>query len=360
MLHGIFLDPRSWASDCLLYPNWNPEKYGVKIDLYDSESQINRKPPHPKYKFAIATEVWTVAMHKVLDFLSKKHGLKIFVLPRELALAEGYKKVMFKNKEFEYKGKCFFNPDLMLSPGDHYTNFWADITKTVNVGHPRFDMYATEKWHDPEAVIKKRYNIDPNKKIVFFASYWNKHYQDDGEKVYYADISKDLAKTTKVLEEIAKSRDDIQVIIKIHPMSQKLYLKGRYKMDSILEKYYHQKNGFIRVIKDVRFDGSIAKNLLAISDLVVSFRSTMLLEAMLLKKPVINIMFEQAKGLKGLPDFVERTYSVYDEQTLRDSILNFEDHKDRGPMDSSVVDDYFYKADGNFCERFCTEIKNNM
>ena len=71
-------------------------------------------------------------------------------------------------------------------------------------------------------------------------------------------------------------------------------------------------------------------------------------------------MFEQARGLEGLPDFVERTYSVYDEQTLRGCILDFDNHKYRGPMDSSVVDDYFYKADGNFCERFCTEIKNNM
>jgi len=360
MIKGIFLDPRSWYTDILSHPKWNPEQYGVSLRLYDENAQLTRKDPGKDCKFAIATEVWTVAMHKTLEFLKNKYGLKIFVLPRELALAKGYKKIMFKNKEFEYNGRYFFNPDLMMSPGKHYTDFWKDITKTINIGHPRFDAYALDGWNDGADKIKKRYNIDPNKKVIFFASYWNKHYQDDGEKVYYADISKDLQKTTEVLEEVANERDDIQIIIKIHPMSQKLYLKGKYNMDSVIEKYYNKRDGLIRVVKDIRNDGRIAKNLLSISDLIVSFRSTMLLEAMLIGTPAINTMFEQGRALEGLPDFVERTYTVNNKRELKSALLNTDNYKNYGPLDKNVVNDYFYKADGNLCKRFCEQIKDNI
>jgi len=361
MIHGIFLDPRSWVSDFLAHPNWNPERFGVKIDLYNERSQVDRKPPGASCKFAISTEAWTVGMHKTLEFLKTKHNLKIFMIPRETILAAGYKRIMFKNKDFEYNGKCFFSPDVLMSSGQHYTSFWKEKAQVVNIGHPRYDSYAISGWHDSTKSIKRKYNIDPSKKVILFASYWNKHYQQDaGDTIFYSDTSKDLQKTTEILEEVAKAREDIQVVIKIHPTAQKLYLKGKYKLDYVTAKYFRQPDGLIRVVEDDRETCKVAKNLLYISDLVVGFKSTMMLEAMVINKPTINIMLEQANKLIGLPDLVERIFTVKSGQDLKNCLLDTDNYKNYGALDKSLIYDYFHDIDGNYCERLCNEIKKNI
>ena len=82
MIHGLFPDPRSWKIDITSSPFWNPEKYGLKIDLHQGAFNIPKIGIDKKYKFIIATEVWEILMRKSLEYLRNKE-LKVFLVPRE-------------------------------------------------------------------------------------------------------------------------------------------------------------------------------------------------------------------------------------------------------------------------------------
>lgn len=355
MINGIYLDPRSWKIDCMSYDGWKPEQYGLKITLYDEQSQAKRRPVDKKCKFVIATEVWTPQMQETLWRLKTDYGLKVFMLPRESILAESYKNVMFRYPACKYKEHYFFKPDVVLSPGPHYTEFWKNKTKTINVGHPKFDSYVTNKFAASEE-IKKKYKIAPGKKVVFFPTYWDKHYQYDG-KVYYADIHQDLQSTMEVLEDIALKNKNIQVVAKVHPITQKLFNKGKGKLDNITKKYY-DKDGPVKIVKDVRTRVDIARELLYIADFVLSYRSTMLVEGIFLNKPILNVVFDQCSKLQGMPDFINHIPSVYSKEDLYNTIANgnFDDFI----VGKELVDQYFYKVDGQFCKRMCNTIKENL
>jgi len=363
MLHGLFLDPRIWTIDYLSSPFWNPEKHGVSIDLHPNAFNIPKTGIDPKYDFVIATEVWEILMQKTLNYLRAK-GLPVFLVPREILPTEAYKGQMFNYEKFKYKDNYYFEPDMLLAISQQYLDLWKGHVKSgAVIGYPRFDIYISkDKMLSRESIFKK-YKLDKNKKVIFFPSFPPYHIQTVNNKSVTVDLYDDLQNIMRALEEFVNSKEDVQVIVKIHPMAQKCYNKGTgngKEVAGLLKKYYKAPTDKIKVIGDERNNGIISKELLVISDTVIAFTSVMLLEAAHHNKSTIHLLFDQASDLKDLPSYSSSFYTVHNNQDLIQALGESLSSSKYIIDDHSVVEKYIYKIDGKFCYRLCDEIKRFM
>jgi len=356
VIHGLFLDPRTWAIDYKTSPFWRPERYGVKIDLHDNDS-IPNIGVDDKYKFVIATEVWELPMQKTLEYLRSK-GLKVILVPREIAPTKSHAAVMFNNFEkFRYKDQCYFTPDIVLAAGRQYAELWKGLVPAKAIGYPRFDVYLG-KTKKTKSQMLKRYKAEQDKKIIFFPAYPPYHLQTVDGKSVSVSLYEDLQNTLRALEQYALSHPEVQVISKVHPMSFKCYRKrmgSKKELAGLLLKYYKKPTKYMRVIGDLRNDSSIAREMILMADVVVGYTSMMLLESLVVGKPTLHLKFKQARTLKDTLEFSNGITTIYEPEELAPALDNMGDKLLDNNM--ALVEKYLHRVDGKFCERLCEEIK---
>ena len=356
MIHGLFLDPRTWAIDFTTSPFWNPEKYGVKINLHPSAYRIPELGINSKYKFVIASEVWELPMQRTLDYLRNK-GLKVLLVPREIAPTKAHGAIMFNFKKFRYKNQCYFTPDIVLAAGSQYAELWEGKAPGKTIGYPRFDVYLDKTKLKTKDQILKRHGIEKNKKIIFFPAYPPYHLQTVNGQSVTVDLYDDLQNTLKALEKYALSHPEVQVISKIHPISFKCYKKGagsKKEVAGLLKKYYEKPTKYMKVIGDIRNDSSVAREMIVMADVVVGYTSTMLLESIIVGKPTLHLKFKQCRALKNALEFANDITTIYEPEELPGA-LKREDKLLENNL--ALVEKYLYKIDGQFCKRLCDTIK---
>ena len=203
--------------------------------------------------------------------------------------------------------------------------------KIFVVGMPRADYYYE--------------NINPQKKhVLLLMPFWTPR-KNLLQKLSF-DIKKYSQNVTNVILDFALKNPDEHVIIKMKMVD---------KFDKHLESVIENKN-----IKNVFIKrGGNANNLIKDAKVVVGFQSTGLLEALILRKPVIvpyagikiNDMFE-----KCILNLNEVTYSIKDNASM---IKHLEDicknkiHfplKDKSKVDS-IIDHYIGNYDGKSSDR---------
>ena len=356
MIHGLFLDPRAWQIDFTSSAFWNPNKHGLQIDLHTGAFNIPKQGIKPKYKFVIATEVWEIPMRKTLKYLRAK-GVKVFLAPREPFKTDILKDAMFSYDKFLWENEYYFTPDAVLAAGEAYADLWQGKAKTFITGYPRFDYYASsDKW-ESKAQVAKKYGLNPAKKWIFFPSYPPYHYKKIDGKDVMIDLKEARESTLQALEAYAKAHPEYQVVVKIHPQSMKPFLKKTGRGDEVsglLLERYKKPTDSMKVIGDQRNSGLIAKELLINSDIICGFTSTMLMEAAILNKPVVHVLFSNTKDLKGIPEYAKYTPSAYDEAELH-GLLD-----QASPTSNPMVEKYLFKVDGKACERICTAVKSML
>ena len=361
MKSGIYLDPRSWKIDLTASPFWNPEKYGVKIDLHPNAFNIPKTGIDSKYTFVIASEVWEILMHKALDYL-RKQGLKVFLLAREPIKYGELKDAMFSYERFKFNGKYYFKPDVVCAAGAQYEGLWKDKTKTCITGYPRWDWYIGANKRISKSAMREKYGLQ-NKKIIFFPSYPPYHYKKVGGKDTMIDLFDAREKTLQAVSEFAKANKEYQFVTKIHPMSMKCYRKKigvGNEVSGLLEKYYKTPTEYFKVIGDDRMSGDISKELIVVSDLVVGYNSTMLLESTILDKPVIQVLIGDSAGISSPYD------GVFEIARTKESLLsllveaNESFNKFISPKAKDLSKGYIGDVDGGSCERICNVIKKNI
>lgn len=351
MIRGYYSDPRSWKIDITSSDFWNPEKYGVRVDLHPDAFNIPKMGLSNKYKFFITTECWEIPMRKTLEYL-RKRGIKIFLLPREPFKPDELKRALFGYKRFLYNGEYYFNPDVLLAPNEIYADHWKGKTKIIITGHPKFD-YMIKNSFNRNSVIKK-HGLSPNKKIILFPSY--PPYQNNLENGSITDIWQAREDTLIMLEEFAKNNPEYQVVVKIHPMSFKCFIKKtgrRNEVTGTLLKYYKNPTSYMKVIGDVRMSGDISRELLVASDVVVGFNSTMLLEAIGLKKPVVHLLIGNTSEVR-FKDYAPIMPTAYNKEEMFKLIKSPSMAKD------TLTKRVIYGMDGKCCERICNAIKGNV
>lgn len=355
MLNGLFLDPRTWKIDYKSSPFWNPQKYGVNIDLHPNAFNIPKTGIDKKYKFVCTSEVWEIPMQKTLEFL-RNNGLKIILTPRELMPG-----TLCDDERFKYKNQYYLTPDLVLAPGERYATPWKNIVPTKIIGYPRFDIYLRKDlWPERESMTKK-YGLEKDKKIIFFCSYPPYHGEIENGKRTLIDAYDDLHNTLKALEEYAiKYQDKVQIITKIHPMSMKCYIKGigpGREVSGLMEQYYKNPTKYMKVIGDDRLDSTSSREMIMLADLVVGFNSTMMLEAVINNKPALHILFEQSQKVKSSIKYDNDFYTIKYPNEM-EAALNLGLTSDKLILkDKKILEHVLYKVDGKFCERLCEEIK---
>lgn len=358
MIHGLFLDPRTWKIDFLTSPFWKPEAYGLKVDLHPNAFHIPTTGIDSKYKFVIATEVWEIPMQKTLEYLRNK-GLKIFLVPREIAPTRSHLAVMFNHDKFKYKNNYYFTPDLVLTASDQYGELWDGRAPHKTVGYPRFDVYKRPDLWKTKAEIRKKHGIE-NKKIIFFPSYPPWGVKMEGGKHSTINLYDDLQNTLKVLEQYALDHPEVQIVSKIHPMSFKCYKKGIGRGDEVaglLKKYYEHPSKHMKVLGDVREDSSASREITILADMVVGYTSMMMLEAIMIGKPVLHVKFEQCSQLKDTLEYDDDIVTAYHPG----EVAKYLDDSDKLVVkDMKLVEKYLYKFDGQVCDRIFSTIKKYL
>jgi len=348
MIYGLFSDPRAWRVDYLSSKLWNPEEFGIHIDLHNNAFKIPETGVDQKYSFFITSEVWEIPMRKTLEYL-RKIGLKIFLIPRETFITDEKKDLLFKYPKFLYNGEYYFKPDAVVAPNKIYAGYWKGVADAIITGYPRFDYLSVDDNTNKQEMIKK-YGLNPNKKILFFPSYPPYYHKTDGS---FIDLYDAREQTLQLLEEFAKNNDEYQVVVKIHPMSFKCFKKGtgfKNEVKGTLLKYYKSPTNYMSVIGDVRMSGDAAKELMLISDAVVGFASTMLMEALAVDKPILHLL---------LGNTVDTNFSAYKDllptaYTNADAMSFF--NNPYKTNDKQLVEDYLCGADGKSCQRICSAI----
>lgn len=352
MIHGFFLDPRSWDIDFKSSTFWNPEKYGVRIDVYPDAFHIPKRNWDHKYKFVIASEVWEIPAQKALYYLRDK-GVKVFFAPREPLKTDALKQALFSYDRFFYKNSFYFKPDLILAPGQGYADIWGSKARSVVTGYPRFDYYIDRSRWPTKVEAAKKYGLDANKKWIFFPSYPPYHYKKVDGKDVLVDLSDAREETLKALLDFSLKHDEYQVIVKIHPSSMKPYLKGTGRGDEVsgtLKRYHKKPTKDMVVVGDVRSTGEIAKGLLVNADIVCGFTTTMLMEAAMVNKPALHVLFGNTVDIAGVPEYIKHIPTAHN-QVEMEMFLN-----SPSTTTNPMVEKYFYKIDGKACERMCKAI----
>ena len=209
----------------------------------------------------------------------------------------------------------------------------------IITGSPKFDSYYNNK----EIInIKRKFNIPFNKKIVLFVAPPNK----DIEYPKYFLSNKEHTELYRTLFRTIKNMNEFILIIKPHPSDIHINLPQK-----ILET--ENVSNVIMVNKNFQL-----KPLLKQSDLMISTGSTVNLEAMFFKKPIIILnFFDKVK----LEPFVDNGMCVglSDKNRLKETILNTFKNKDK------LIENYlkYFKnyalADGKAYKRISNVILNN-
>jgi hypothetical protein len=350
MLHGLFLDQRMWNMDLVASDRWNPESYGVKIDLRTDAHNIIGSKLDSKYKFIVASEVWEEPMRDILEYL-RNAGLKVFLLPRESMTFD--EDVLFNYDVHMYKGMRYFCPDAVLAPSKVYYNLWKQKTKVYLTGHPKFNYCLDDL--PSKTQIEQKYNLLQKKK-VFFPSHPPSHYQKMNGKDNFVNTFQPREATLRALEKVALN-NDAQVIVKMHPTSVKDFNKhgGTSDVSGITKKYYGKAEGSFRVFGDDRMHGNMGRDLLNVSDVVVGFTSTMLLEAALMKKSVVHTEVGVYKDWPRRPRYDLVFDTAFTEDSLYDSIVSLLE-KPRENYNVQDLNIFMHKVDGKSCKRICEAI----
>lgn len=234
---------------------------------------------------------------------------------------------------FKYKNKidCIL-PDKTAVFGNHFKNL---LLKCGNyrpeqieiTGQPRTDIYIENEKKYSRKRLCKSLRIDPNKKIIVFAPrLWK---QSPESKVALNEIVNSL-----------RGIKDAALIIKVHHVDD--------------NSFYHE------FLSGSGYNAVVTKEtdlytLLYCSDLVISISSTVMLDALIMGKPVIQLnllenydffeglegkVFEKVTDKKDLPEAVKRV--LYNKKLFKKT------EKQR----KKFISEYYYKVDGKSTERF--------
>ena len=209
----------------------------------------------------------------------------------------------------------------------------------IITGSPKFDAY-----YDNEAVIdiRKEFNIPFDKKIILFIAPPSK----DIEYPKYFLSNKEHAELYRIIFHTIKDMNEFVLIIKPHPSDVHINL-----LKEILEKC--NLNNIFLVDKNFQL-----KSLLKQSDLMISTGSTVNLEAMFFKKPIIILnLFNKIE----LEPFVKNGMCVglSDKSKLKETILYTFKNKEKLIRNYLRYFENYALADGKAYKRISDVILNS-
>jgi UDP-N-acetylglucosamine 2-epimerase len=224
-------------------------------------------------------------------------------------------------------------PDRTALYGHYHKDLLTKVSaypedSVVVTGQPRYDiLYHANKIYDKEEFLK-RYKINPNHKIVLWATQC--HGLSNEENI----------KNFKAVFETMQNIKNATLIIKQHPGEGEKYTK-------MIEKYLST----YKISAVVTPKSSDTYELLFVCDLMMTKNSTTAMEAIALNKPVIVL---NLSGEPDVVDYVEQgvALGVYKEDDLKPAIEKLlKDDAELAKNRGRYIEKYLYKIDGKATER---------
>ncbi len=211
-----------------------------------------------------------------------------------------------------------------------------DPQRIIEVGSPRFDYYLTK--HDQQGleILRARFKLDPTKFTVLFIPLAVRNPIKPRDCTSYEAIEK-----YQMLDKLRTGISGIQIILKLRPTN-------------INTKFHRQ--AVAEILKDrvalAQYEDM--KSLLYLSDLVISCKSTVSIEAMISGKPVILYMvrgkffqfelFEKAGAIKiarNSDELLMHVRSLILDKKARENLIN----------NANIFLKKYYQFDGKSSER---------
>ncbi len=200
--------------------------------------------------------------------------------------------------------------------------------KIYIAGSPLYDKLISKKISESNIkAIKKKLGIE-NKKILLFASTTN---------------LKVAESRLKALFDIIKRNPELAIIIKQHP--------GEYRIKKY-EKFY--KNLAKKYGVKVIINKEDMQKMLSISDIYITEFSTTILEAFLLRKPIILTNFERFYKYESYPEFKGIVWHAYNQKDIEKAVKYILDNKPGKKEETfrrAIIRKNLYKEDGKATER---------
>ena len=227
-------------------------------------------------------------------------------------------------------------------------NHGYDPNRIVPVGSPRFDRYIRDmsKGFDREETLKKL-SLDPSRPVLMV----NVPHISELGRSYYGGSSR-LYDVIKLLKEVALLQKDVeglQIILKFRPK----WFGPQYKM--YLEEIFagNMKDVAVAEFEDV-------SKLMRSSDIITSGYSTMVIEALINKTPVI--LYPLRKWARAFRELFKGTvldaHSQSELTVLIKKLLNDADYRKNVVKDMELFLKEEYSFDGKASERIMSLLRN--
>ncbi len=195
-------------------------------------------------------------------------------------------------------------------------------------GSPLYDSFSRKINREEVEILKEKFGIEKNDKVVLFAS--------------TGDNNRALPRLSALFE-FAKKNPNLKIIIKQHPAE---YHKKKYE------------NFYIRLAEKNLINIAVSKDelrtLLYFSDVFITDFSTTILEALIVKKPIILMNFEREFLYKNYPQFKGVIWHVYNKNEFMEAMLEALKTK-MGKKEEKyihkIIEWNMYRADGNASKR---------
>lgn len=233
--------------------------------------------------------------------------------------------------------------DLQAVWGEYYRKWHIDRGKPaksqVVTGFPRHDGLLDLPPLDRGGLCQ-RFRLDPDLRVVLVATEWfqaaTSRYTVEDNENYIRLVLRSL-----------KLRNDIQIVVKLHPSFQERYQR-------MVSEIAAQEEVKVVIAKDSLWD------LIRLSSLVIVAVSSVCVEALILGKPVISVNISDCRDLTGL---VQDGLAIgaYNEDEIKRSIGTClevtEPGRDQGKRTRALLFPFVYIADGHASQRVADLIR---
>lgn len=230
--------------------------------------------------------------------------------------------------------------------GDNSYNWHSERGNKLQkiTGNPSFDMIYKFKFDKKKIYSKLRLN--PTEKIILITT---GRFAGVEAKYTIEAEERNIRSTFKALKEL----ENYQIIVKLHPAYQEIY-------NAMILNLAYEEHIDIKIFKDSLWD------LLAISDILITFTSTTGLEAMLFNKPVLIIDLEYKEDMVGYGSSGAANI-IYNEKDIIPSLENVLYNKKAAEKFANAREKFIYDSayllDGKSSERVANliidELKRN-
>jgi hypothetical protein len=163
-------------------------------------------------------------------------------------------------------------------------------------GIPSYDGYFTKKWELPKKEYFKQHQLDPNRKLISYASSF----------ITFSPNIQNIEALAKLVSE-NKLKEPSQLLIRLHPnhfVDIPRFAKEKKQIHDLVKKYPH-----VHVVEPVAMGGEMGHysgedmpektSMMAHSDIFITVYSTMVVEASAHNTPVVSACIDSKEGWPG-------------------------------------------------------------